>query len=291
MSCNKRLVVLLGLGLAYFVTGAVGDATEKCEARNASYFISDSAQCDKYYECGKAGKMTERLCEDGFVFSEAIRQCDYPHNADCSKRALLQPSQSNDKNCERSNGFYAFPPSISCQKFYHCLEGVAYEKTCPEGIVFDPTKATCMHPDLANRAECAAHSVLNFKCPNMNERFTKLRFGDHDRHAHPSDCRKFFICLQDGKPRLGGCPIGKVFNPKTGFCDSPKNVAVCKDYYGKKLNNLSVYDIEALEKMGEEGFDMDIEGSSADKKMDAQDKAKMEKQPSKEKDAPKANLL
>jgi len=38
----------------------------------------------------------------------------------------------------------------------------------------------------------------------------------------------------DGKPRMGGCPLGKVFNDKTGFCDSPKNVVNCQDYYGKK---------------------------------------------------------
>jgi len=291
----KSLALAVGVGLACFVAGTLGDATEICQPRNKTYFISDSAQCDKYYECGKSGKMLERMCDDGFAFAEPIRQCDYPHNVDCSKRTILQPSQSKDKNCERMNGFYPFPPSISCQKFYHCLEGVPYEKTCPEGIVFDPTKATCMHPDLANRAECAAHSVLNFKCPNMNERFSKLRFGDHDRHAHPTDCRKFFICLMDGKPRLGGCPIGKVFNPKTGFCDHPKNVANCKDYYGKKMEHLSPYDIETLEKMGEELEDAEDNSADIGPIKEAQEQAagsvKAAKTANKDKTSAKANLL
>jgi len=219
----------------YFTAAAFASPTEECQPRNVTYFISDSEQCDKYYECLKSGKgkVNERLCEDGFAFSESYHHCDYPHNVDCTRRPNLQPpTVTRDKNCIRANGFYPFPPSVSCQKFYHCLEGVAYEKTCPEGIIFD--KGTCVHPDMSARPDCAAHTVLDFKCPNMNERFARLRFGDHDRHAHPKDCRKFFICLMDGKPRMGGCPLGKVFNDKTGFCDSPKNVVNCQDYYGKK---------------------------------------------------------
>lgn len=58
----------------------------------------------------------------------------------------------------------------------------------------------------------------------MNKPFSRLRFGDHDRFPHPTDCRKFFICLSDGEPRIGGCPFGKVFQPKTGFCDLAKKV-------------------------------------------------------------------
>jgi len=223
------------LGIFLIMGGVSSDPTEDCVPRNKTYKISDSTQCDKYYDCGKnsKGKVIERLCDDGFVFSDAYHLCDYPHNVDCRKRPQLQPPVSiGDKRCERLNGFYQFPPEISCQKFYHCLEGIAYEKTCPEGIIFD--RGTCVHPDMSTRTDCAASTVLNFQCPNMGKRFTKLRFGDHDRLSHPTDCRKYFMCLQDGNPRLGGCPIGKVFNEKSGFCDLPKNVPNCKDYYGGK---------------------------------------------------------
>jgi len=122
------------------------------------------------------------------------------------------------------NGFYPFPAKESCQKFYHCLEGQAYEKTCPEAVIFDPALGSCVHPDLSKRTDCQASKVLSFNCPNEGKRFSKLKFGDHDRLANPKDCRKFYICLQDGQPRVGTCPIGKVFNPKSGLCDKPKNV-------------------------------------------------------------------
>jgi len=266
---NRRLCnpITLAAALCLVVTGALGDPTEKCVARNVTYGISDSVQCDMFYDCLVNGKLTERMCDDGFVFSEAIRMCDYPHNVDCTKRPKLQePSPTRQQNCERANGFYKFPADISCQKFYHCLEGVAYEKTCPEGIIFDHTKGTCMHPDLANRAECPAHAVLNFKCPNMNQRFSKLKFGDHDRHAHPEDCRKFIICLMDGKPRLGGCPLGKVFNAKTGFCVKPKHAEdSCKDYYTTGLGKISHWEVEALEKQELEQLIMKKNGTKKTK--------------------------
>jgi len=226
--------------------------------RNASYTIADKEQCDKYYLCTKSGKLLDRLCDDGFVYSLEISQCDYPHNVNCSERPILQPTTSIHPNCPRSNGFYPFPASISCQQFYHCLEGQAYEKTCPEGVIFDPSKGSCIHPDMSRRPDCAAKEVLNFICPNSLNRFAKLRFGDHDRHSHPEDCRKFFICLKSGKPRVGSCPGGTVFNGATGYCDTPKNVKGCTDYYGTK-------DIQKLlEDSDSEFFDFDGDSTNND---------------------------
>jgi len=266
MRLETAFTIFTFVSAFYIVQFVLGDPTEECNPRNQTYHIADSKQCDKYWACGKngKGKVVELLCEDGFVFSDAYHSCDYPHNVDCTKRPQLQPAQSiGDEKCARLNGFYEFPPEISCQKFYHCLEGTAYEKTCPEGIIFD--RGTCVHPDMSARPDCAAHTVLDFKCPNMNKRFERLRFGDHDRFSHPKDCRKFFICLMDGKPRLGGCPLGKVFNNRTGFCDNPRSVPSCEDYYGKKtidelLRNQAI--VEGLDVEGMEGFSSEETDSS-----------------------------
>jgi len=227
-------LIISTVAVIVLVPCAFGDPLEKCQARNVTYKIGDHLQCDKYYECLNSGKIIERLCDDGFVYSLQYSHCNYPHVVECADRKILQKSPSTNPQCPRMNGFYAFPAEVSCQKFHHCLEGTAYEKTCPEGIIFDDTKGACVHPDLVGRAECSASAVLNFRCPNSDKRFSKLRFGNHDRLPHPSDCRKFFICTQDGQPRIGGCPVGKVFNPKTGTCIQAKLVEGCKDYYGKK---------------------------------------------------------
>jgi hypothetical protein len=237
------------VGVLFVATFVAGDPLEKCQPRNVSYNIGDSKQCDKYHECGTAGKLVDRLCDDGFVYSLEISQCDYPHNVDCSKRALLQPSKSTDPDCPRMNGFYPFPPAVSCQKFMHCLEGKAYEKTCPEGVIFDDTKGACVHPDLATRHECSATELLKFTCPNEGKPFSKLKFGNHDRFRNPADCRKFYICFADGSPRLGGCPIKTVFNSKSGKCDSPKNVPECVNYYDQADHKISSLDEAGLEEI------------------------------------------
>jgi hypothetical protein len=239
------LVASFCLFSLFYVT--TSEPLEQCIKRsnNKTYNIGDDQQCDKYWQCNSGGKDNngkdketrsfERLCPDGFVYSLEISACEYPHNVNCSLRPDLQPPTTPaHPNCPRANGFYPFDPEISCQKFYHCLEGSPYEKTCPEGVIFDPSKGACIHPDLARRPECSAKEVLNFTCPNSLKKFGKLKFGDHDRHSDPEDCRKFIICLRDGRPRLGGCPNGRVFNEKSGFCDSPKEVKGCENYYGKK---------------------------------------------------------
>lgn len=247
--CSVGACLLYALLASTLITGTLGDPKEVCQSRNISYNIADSKQCDLYHECTKGGKLLERLCDDGFQFSEEIHACDYPHNVNCTGREKLQESPSKNPQCPRMNGFYPFPPEDSCQKFYHCLEGVAYEKTCPDGVIFDLSIGACIHPDRSHRTQCAAKSVLNFTCPNHGKKFVRLRFGDHDRLPHPTNCRKFFICLADGKPRVGGCPLGKVFNPKIGVCDSPKRVPQCKDYYGKK----DLAKLAKLAELGEEG--------------------------------------
>ena len=61
-----------------------------------------------------------------------------------------------------------------------------------------------------------------------------------------------------------------------------------KDYYGKKMDKLSLFDIEALEKMGEEFNSSEEVDGSKDK-----DKAKSKGKDATSKDttAPKANLV
>jgi len=217
-----------------FLSSALGDPLEKCQPRNETYNIGDNEQCDKYYLCGPSGKMSDAMCDDGFVFSIEYFVCDYPHNVDCTSRPKLQVSPSTNPRCARMNGFYPFPPKESCQKFHHCLQGEAYEKTCPEGVIFDDTKGACVHPDSSARKDCSASTVLNFVCPNAGNKFAKLKFGNHDRHSHPTDCQMFYTCSQDGNPRLAGCSVGKVFNPKTGKCSLPSHVPQCVDWYKNK---------------------------------------------------------
>lgn len=37
--------------------------------------------------------------------------------------------------CPSNKGF--FPDSVQCDKYYECQEGIAKERICPDGLVFD----------------------------------------------------------------------------------------------------------------------------------------------------------
>lgn len=63
-----------------------------------------------------------------------------------------------------------------------------------------------------------------FACPAAGE---IANAGSFSRHAHPEDCRKYYICLE-GVAREYGCPIGTVFkigdSDGSGNCEDPEDV-------------------------------------------------------------------
>lgn len=70
-----------------------------------------------------------------------------------------------------------------------------------------------------------AEVANGFNCPAAGELLASV--GSFSRHAHPDDCRKYYICLE-GTPREYGCPIGTVFkigdSDGSGSCESPEDV-------------------------------------------------------------------
>jgi len=81
---------------------------------------------------------------------------------------------------------------------------------------------------------------LGFTCPKYTEE-SILKFGNHDRLAHPEDCQQYFSCLRSGEPRLATCPRKKVFNNATGQCSEPVLVPGCENYWTEKLKNEEEY--------------------------------------------------
>jgi hypothetical protein len=205
-----------------------------CPAKDGTF--EDPRQCDLYYECYD-GVPEERLCPDGLVFdpfSNRREPCDHYFNVDCGDRLELQTPQGPNDLCPRLNGFYAHPNPGVCVIFYACVEGVAEEYTCSPGLWFDEYRGVCNWPAETERTQCSAERqalASGFQCPEIN---TKDAFGNSDPHPkYPdaSDCAKFYICLNGVTPREQGCELGLVYNENSQACDSPKNVAECKDYY------------------------------------------------------------
>jgi len=223
-------------GLAVLAMVAVGTHGQsyKCPAKDGQY--EDSRQCDKFYQCVD-GVATEKLCPDGLVFDQLIRKinkCDQPFNVDCGDRTELQTLIGN-RLCLRQNGFFAHPEPQICHIFYNCIGGEATEIKCTNGLHFDEYSGTCVWPSSAGRQGCDDSRVNKlkdgFECPKVGQTDANGQIVVHPKFAHPSDCQRFYVCLNGMEPRDLGCQVGEVYNEDTQRCDAPENVPGCEDWY------------------------------------------------------------
>ena len=143
---------------------------------------------------------------------------------------ISEPQQSNG-DCPHQYGIYrtATGPD-QCGTYINCVGGQASVHQCPEGLAFNSATARCDWPDEV--PDCDASQYLRFQCPGVR---VDADLG-HPRYSDPSDCRKFYVCIENTKPRALSCGVGTVFNPDLGVCDEPQNVPNWYNYILFKLN-------------------------------------------------------
>lgn len=95
----------------------------------------------------------------------------------------------------------------SCSQFVQCVNGVAVEESCADGLFFGAERQQCTTPQLAN---C---SVERKPCPAWTDP-TDLVYLTNGR-----DCNNYFMCF-DGEPTSMQCASGLTFNANTNQCDA-----------------------------------------------------------------------
>lgn len=105
--------------------------------------------------------------------------------------------------------------------------------TCPESLRYSIKSGACVWPEESGRTNCASENKYNFTCPTQGLDPIDV----HPRYADPDDCQFFYVCINGKTPRRNGCSFGQVYNSKTQFCDNPKEVADCGDYYTEYFDN------------------------------------------------------
>ncbi|CAL8113481.1 unnamed protein product [Orchesella dallaii] len=201
-------------------------------------FYPHTRSCDKYWKCeNNVGEL--KTCGNGLAFETSdpkflAENCDYLHNVDCGDRADLEPPVSTP-NCPRLYGI--FPDETRCDTFWSCWNGEASKYTCAPGLAYDANARVCMWADQVPDCKVTKESG-GFQCPNPKDNPNP---GTFSRHAHPEDCRKYYVCL-DGNPREYGCPIGTVYkigaDDFSGQCEDPEGVDGCENYYGDELKHI-----------------------------------------------------
>ena len=171
---------------------------------------------------------------------------------------LLQKAKSvfpGDAHCPRQSGVYKSEDPGECDVFFTCRLGVGIPTKCSEGLHYSEEVGTCVWARDSGRIGCGvekepvrkkkkkAQQQSASPTPKKKEVSPRLdngfvcpggKLGVHIALPHPTDCRKFYTCLDGLTPRSQGCPVSRVFNPTTSSCDEPTNVVGCETYYDSK---------------------------------------------------------
>merc|ERR1712098_60647 len=113
--------------------------------------------------------------------------------------------QSNFR-CPEKDGYFEDPNQ--CDKYYDCLDGIAEERLCPDGLVFDPfsrKREPCDHyfnVDCGDRLDLQPPKGPSDLCPRLNGFYS---------HPDPGVCHIFYACV-DGTAEEYTCSSGLWFD-------------------------------------------------------------------------------
>ncbi|XP_055615630.1 protein obstructor-E-like [Toxorhynchites rutilus septentrionalis] len=136
--------------------------------------------------------------------------------------------------CPKNRG--QFEDEIQCDKYYECDEGVAKEKYCADGLVFDQSIKLvnkCDQPfnvDCGDRVELQEPQGTTEFCPRKNGFFS---------HPDPSICNIFFSCI-NGEETEMTCTGALHFDEKSGTCvwpDVAARTGCARNNDNKKLDD------------------------------------------------------
>jgi hypothetical protein len=131
--------------------------------------------------------------------------------------ALLVVAANSQKFQCPNNKNAQYEDEVQCDKYYECHDGVAREKLCPDGLVFDATIRRlnkCDQPfnvDCGDRTELQPPRGTNEFCPRKNGFFA---------HPDSTNCDAFFQCV-DGEYTENKCAPGLHFDEYSGTCVWP----------------------------------------------------------------------
>lgn len=139
-------------------------------------------------------------------------------------------SSAQQFNCPEKNGF--FPDPVQCDLYYHCTKGVAEEKLCPDGLLFDDSNPSHERCDTSVNVDCGDRTELQEPkstkgCPRANGFF---------RHYDAGACDRFINCI-DGVPNELPCPPGLVYDDSASTCAWPTE-SIRKDCIQSKKDSL-----------------------------------------------------
>lgn len=237
-----------------------------CPRQHGRFTHPDPAICNSYVVC-KQGRYVVKDCSNGLYFDPIESQCTWPQIANrqnCQRKKKKAAdgwtcpdvdvgSQDETQGAVDPNPRYAHPKL--CDKFYVCIGNIDPRlNACPYGLAYDEGLKKCddyktvsgcetWYDEDAPADQERVHSPVNaspvnekdvtgtpkFECPAVT--IEETGGNPHPTYPHPTDCTKFYVCIERKTPRKNTCGAGLVFNLETLLCDNPKNVPDCADWF------------------------------------------------------------
>lgn len=99
--------------------------------------------CSLYYQCLGQGDPIQHSCAEALHFDEVTENCDFIDNVRCMREPVVVECPAT------SEPFSYVPHPWLCDRFFICINGESFERTCFEGTHFDPTVDQCLPIDQA----------------------------------------------------------------------------------------------------------------------------------------------
>ncbi|XP_037953163.1 probable chitinase 10 [Teleopsis dalmanni] len=111
------------------------------------------------------------------------------------------------------------PYPYDCQKYYTCLNGLAFTMICPENLHWSSSTNTC---DLPSKAGCMLINP-SLQSPQI---ITSMSGAVSTYAPNPNDCNQFYFC------QAMQCPANLHWNARLQRCDLPQFAACqAQQYY------------------------------------------------------------
>ncbi|KAL3110109.1 hypothetical protein niasHT_015712 [Heterodera trifolii] len=224
-----------------------------CSAKSNGHY--GQGHCQSEFVACFNGSANPQKCQDGLVFDDTKGRCEQPQH--CGKTGAFPPPNSrpferNDSpslssppptrrpfvslssfRCVgRVDGYYFKKPCAT--HFYTCVGGHPTQLTCPDNLVFDPSRALCQYPQMCNNSTNVSGKpttpgamppsadppqppppTTGFPCEDkLNGYYVRQPCTGH-----------FYTCL-GGKATKLACPGKLVFEMKSLSCQYAENCAV-----------------------------------------------------------------
>ncbi|XP_070509153.1 protein obstructor-E-like [Chironomus tepperi] len=132
---------------------------------NNPVFLPDLSDCRKYFVCSNGSKI-ERECVDGLLWNPEQEWCDIPENVpSCNSGDSINPPSTTERvhNCADWHrcpvvGQGYLPHLQNCQRYFECINGIRFLRSCPHGEIFDVNTMKCGDPV---SSICAKHAVCS----------------------------------------------------------------------------------------------------------------------------------